>query len=289
MEKPQHNPEKEVFKHYEYVESLEHFLESSGEDTVDVDGILHQLPSSARLAFENLKSKGSGRVLDIGSGNGEKAIYLAHKLQELGINIVVDSIEPKAEQRDSLARNYQNENQKFFGTVSEQTLGEIKLDRKYDLALVIHSLYEFPRDEEGKILSLDSLGNLVSDQGAGVIVIEHPEGDFQKMKHELYPAFGKKMPVSQNVVVESLEAAGVPYKVGDKIEFRFPLDTIINKQEFEIGKAMAFLFSESLENQSLTESNYQAIGQWVKKNVRRDDKSHSYLWTPDICIWTFRK
>ena len=281
---------KEVPAHEkEYVEGLEHFLESSGEDTADIDGILEQFPIFAGPTLENLKSKGSGRILDIGSGNGAKAIHLARALQGLGIEVMGDSREPKAEQREGLARNYQGENQKFFGTASEQSLGEIQLDKKYDLALAIHSLYEFPRDGEEGLLSFDSLGDIVSDQGAGVIVIEHPEGDFQRMKHELYPTFGKKLPVSQSVVTKSLEAADVPYKVGEKIEFKFSLNEIINKPESEIGKTMAFLFSDSLSDQSLTENDFQTIGRWVKGNVRRDDEGNSYLWTPDIAIWTFRK
>lgn len=288
MEKP-HQKEEVATHEKEYVEGLEHFLESSGEDTADIDGILEQFPDFAGSTLENLKSKGSGRILDIGSGNGAKAIHLAHALQGLGIDVVIDSLEPKAEQREGLTKNYQGEDQRFFGTVSGQPLGEIQLDKKYDLALAIHSLYEFPRDEKEGLLSLDSLGNIVSDQGAGVIVVEHPEGDFQRMKRELYPAFGKKAPVSQSVVTKSLEAAGVPYKVGGKIEFKFSLNEMLDKPEYEIGKAMAFLFSDSLSDQSLTENDFQTIGRWVKENVRRDDEGSPYLWTPDIAIWTFRK
>jgi SAM-dependent methyltransferase len=290
MKKQSRNQEKEGLKHEkEYVESLEHFLESSGEDTVVVDGILEQFPNFAYPTLENLRSKGSGCVLDIGSGNGAKAIYLARRLQELGINIVIDSLEPKAEQREGLAKNYRGENQKYFGTVFGQVLSGIQPDKKYDLALAIHSLYEFPRDGDGNIPSLDSLGNIVSDQGAGVIIFEHPEGDFQRMKHEIYPLLGKKLPVSQNGVTKSLEAVGISYKVGNIIECRFSLNAIIRKSEFEIGKAMSFLFSDSLDSPSLTEDDYQTIGRWVKNNVRRDDEENLYLWTPDVSIWTFSR
>jgi SAM-dependent methyltransferase len=287
MEKMPHNQEKPEIKHEkEYVEGLEHFLESSGEDTVDVDGILEQFPLFAGATLKNLTAKGYGRVLDIGSGNGAKAIYLARKLQGLGVDVVVDSIEPKAEQRTGLVKNYQGENQKFFGKVFEQQLGSAQVD-KYDLALAIHSLYEFPRDEEGNILSIDSFGNIVSENGTGVIVIEHPGGDFQRMKHEIYPQLGKKLPVSQSVIQRSLELAGVPHKVGEKIEFRFPLNSIIGKTELEIGKIMSFLFSDSLGNPVFTENNYRMIGRWVKNNARQDNEGNSYLWTPDVSIWTY--
>lgn len=288
MEKMPNNQEKQTKHEKGYVENLEHFLESSGEDTVDVDGILEQFPNFASTTLENLKTRGFGKVLDIGSGNGAKAIYLAKKLQELGINAVVDSIEPKAEQRTGLTKNYQGENKKFFGKVFEQQFGNVQAD-DYDLALAIHSLYEFPRDEEGNILTLDSFGNIVSENGAGVIVVEHPEGDFQKMKREIYPKLGKQLPVSQSVVQKSLEIAGIPHKVGDKIEFRFPLNSIIGKTEPEIGKAMSFLFSDSLGEQPLTDTDYQMIGHWVKSNAQQDSDGNSYLWTPDVSIWTYSR
>lgn len=289
MKKEPQNQEKIEVKHEkEYVKGLEHFLESSGEDTVDIDGILEQFPLFAGTTLENLKAKGSGRILDIGSGNGAKAIYLAHKLQELGVSVVIDSIEPKAEQRMGLDKNYQGENQKFFGRVFEQQLGGTQVDN-YDLALAIHSLYEFPRDERGNILTLDSFGNIVSENGVGVIIVEHPEGDFQRMKQEIYPKLGKRSPVSQSVVQKSLEMSGVPHKPGDKIEFRFPLNLVMDKTELEIGKTMFFLFSDSINNQSLAETDYQMIGRWVKNNARHDNEGNSYLWTPDVSIWTYNR
>lgn len=271
----------------EYVEGLEHFLAFSGEDTADVDSILEQLPTYAGSTLADLQSKGSGRVLDIGSGNGAKAIYLARRLQDLNISIVVDSLEPKARQRARLAENYQGENKQFLGAVSEKTLGEIKTSETYDLALAIHSLYEFPRNNEGDILSLHSLSYIISERGAGIFIIEHPEGDFQRMKRAIYPSFGKRLPVSQNILVKSLNTARIPYKIGDTIEGRFCLDRIIDAQEDKIGKIMSFLFSQSLDDQSLTDDGYCTVGRWVKNNARHDKRNHSYLWTPDISVWTY--
>lgn len=273
----------------DYVEGLEHFLALSGEDTFDIDSILKQLPTYAGSTLSDLQSKGSGRVLDIGSGNGAKAIYLARRLQDLNIRIVVDSLEPKAEQRARLAENYQGETKHFLGAVFGKTLGEIQISETYDLALAIHSLYEFPRNDEGDILSLDSLGYIISERGAGIVIIEHPEGDFQRMKRELYPFFGKKLPVSQHILIKSLKTARIPYKIGDTIEGRFCLDRLINAQENQIGKIMSFLFSQSLDDQSLTDDGYCTVGRWVKNNARHDKRNHSYLWTPDISVWTYSR
>lgn len=273
----------------DYVDSLEYFLASSGEDTVDFDGILEQLPIYAESTLEFLKAKRFGRVLDIDSGNGAKAIYLAHRLQELDISVVIDSMEPKAEQRALLAKNYQGKNQQFLGTVFGKTFQEIKAGSKYDLTIAIHSLYEFPRNEEGELLSLDLLDYIITERGAGVIIIEHPHGDFQKIKRELYPVFGKRPPISQDIVVRSLERVRIPYNIGDTIECRFSIERIMNDGEAKIGKMMSFLFSESLDDEPLTDHEYRTIGRWVKTNARQDKENRSYLWTPNSSVWTYSR
>jgi SAM-dependent methyltransferase len=273
----------------EYVEGLEGFLESSAEDAVDIDGILEQFPTFAGSTFNDLKSRGSGRVLDIGSGNGAKAINFARKLFDLDVSVVVDSVEPKAKQRECLVKNYQGENKEFFGFVFDKPFDETTITRRYDFVLVIHSLYEFPRNEYGEILSLNLLDKTMSEGGAGVIIIEHPDGDLQRMKREMYPLFEKKSPVSQDLVTRCLEKSHIPFKVGGKIEFSFSLDSIINNREDDIGKALSFLFSDSLDNRCLTSREFAAIGQWIKRNVRVDYKNNSYLLTPDISIWIFNR
>ncbi|MGK7878097.1 MAG: hypothetical protein AB4426_33755 [Xenococcaceae cyanobacterium] len=198
----------------------------------------------------------------------------------------MDSIEPKAEQRKRLFAHYRVENQKYFGQIYESSLGNLQLDDNYDLALVIHSLYEFPRDNDGTILSLEKLGDLIEDNGRGVIISEHPDGDFQKMKRELYPVLGKKAPLSLDIIARTLEKFRIPFRVGDQIDSRFYLDKVIDKSTLEIGKSMVFLFSDSLDNKPLNEDSYVQIGEWVLKNIRQGD-GHSYLWTPDITLWTF--
>lgn len=273
----------------EYVESLARFLTFSCEDKIVIDGILKQLPAYASSTLEDLRLKGYGRIIDIGSGNGAKAIYLAHRLRDLGINVIIDSLEPKAEQRARLAENYQGENINFLGAVYGITLGDIQISGTYDLVLVIHSLYEFPRNHEGEISSLGSLGHMISERGAGILIIEHPEGDLQKMKRELYPSFGKKMPISRDILLRSLQTACIPYTLGDTIEVTFYLDKIINEHDAKIGKTMSFLFSDSLDDRSLTDNEYCTVGRWVKANARHDKKNHAYLWTPDGCVWIYRR
>lgn len=277
-----------IEKHQEYVDTLENFLEVSSEDIVDIEGILSQFPIYAKPLLEKLKDIGSGRVIDIGAGNGAKAIYLAIKLYQLGIDVTVDAIEPKGEQVKRLIQNYQGENQKYLGNIYETCLSNLQVDSDYDLAIVIHSLYEFPRDVDDTILSLEKLRDLVNARGSGVIITEHPDGDLQKMKRELYPVFGKQAPLSSQMIARTLEKAGIPFRVGITIDFRWDFDSIIDKSELEIGKSLTFLFSNSLNDKPLDNNDYVLIGEWVKKNIRKSE-GHWYLWTPDMIFWTFKK
>lgn len=272
-----------------YVEGLERFLALSCEDRVVIDDVLKQLPAYAGSTLEDLRSNGYGRIIDIGSGSGAKALYLARRLRDLNINVVIDSLEPKAEQRARLAENYQGENINFLGAVYGKTLGDFQSSGTYDLVLIIHSVYEFPRNHEGEISSLHSLGHMISERGAGILIIEHPEGDLQKMKRELYPSFGKKMPISQDILLRSLRTACIPYKQGDTIEGTFYLDKIINDHDAKIGETMSFLFSDSLDDRSLTDNEYCTVGRWVKANARHDKENRAYLWTPDACVWIYRR
>jgi SAM-dependent methyltransferase len=272
----------------EYVEDLEYFLKFSSEDTVDVNGILKQFPGYAGRTLESLKSRGSGRILDIGSGNGAKAIYLARRLHGLGVSVVIDSIEPKTEQRGHLLEHYAGDNLKFRGKISDKTLAGAGVKEEYDIVLVIHVLYEFPRAKDDTIISLDMLGRAVTPDGAGIIIIEHPDGDFQRMKRELYPRLGKKAPVSLDLVLKTLKKSKIPHKLGEEIDFKFSLDKIIDKTPAEIGKEMSFLFSDSLEERPMGESEHQLIGSWAKDNARSGSKGHRYLFTPDIAVWTFK-
>lgn len=272
-----------------YIEGLERFLDASDEDHVNVDALLAQLPRFAQTTFRGLKERGSGLVLDVGAGNGAKALHLARQLEDLGIRISVHSLEPKAEQRAHLERRYQGENRRFFGTVRGHSLEEMEHSERYDLVLLIHSLYEFPRANDGAIASLAALRRLVAESGVASIVIEHPDGDFQRMKHELYPSFGKKSPVSLATIERTLQGLDLSYTVGETIDFSFDLTDIIDRSHAEIGQALSFLFSDSLADEPLPQTDLERIGSWVQENIRRTQDGRSCLWTPDITVWVTTK
>jgi SAM-dependent methyltransferase len=273
-------------KEQEYVTGLELFLDASHEDILTPEAIIEQLPKFAPDFLKNLKDLETLTILDIGSGNGQKAIYLAQKLQEKNphLQIIIDSLEPKLEQREHLAKNYQNT--PFLGQVFDATLANANFCKSYELVIILHSLYEFPRDVQNQILSLDRLKQIISPHGCCVIAIEHPEGDFQKMKRELYPNFGKKIPLSLPLVTTTLEAAKFSYQIGDIIDYNSPLNHLLHLSEAEIGQKLAFLFSESLLDYPLKDEQYTIVGQWVKNNQRVQDEL-IYLHTPDILIWVY--
>lgn len=274
-----------VNRNQKICKTLENFLETSIEDILDIDGIWRQLPIYAKPFLEQLKKKGAIRVLDIGSGNGAKSIYLAKRFHEIGFKVTIDSIEPKTNEIKKLIQNYRGENQKYLGRIYQTTLGNVQLDEKYDLVLAIHSLYQFPRDFENNILFLEKIGQLVSEHGAGIIISNSSEGDMHKLKRELY-AVRKQDPLSPGMIARTLEQANVPYRVGKTIEVEFSLDGIIDQSEAEIGKSMAFLFSDSLDDEPLEKSYYVEIGQWVRKNMRYKN-GFFYLSAPDITFWTY--
>jgi len=273
----------------EYVEGLECFLEASHEDSVNIDGLLEQLPHFADATLARLKERGSGLVLDIGAGNGAKASYLARRLEKLGVRVLVHSIEPKAEQRARIEQHYQGENRRFFGAVQPLPLEEAPDHERYDLILLIHSLYEFPMASDGIIPSLAALRKLIAENGVASIIIEHPDGDFQRMKREFYPSLGKNFPVSLQTVERTLASFGFPYAVGNPIDFSFDMTAVIDRTDAEIGHVLSFLFSDSLNAEPLRQKDLEHIGSWARANARKTRDGRCALWTPDIVIWVQSK
>jgi len=133
------------------------------------------------------------------------------------LKITIDAIEPKLEQVEHLRENYKNTN--FLGAIFTDTLGNALLEGKYDLVLILHSLYEFPRTIDDYILSLDRISKILANDGWGVIAIESPEGEFQKMKRELYPRFQKRQHLSLSLVTNTLDKIKIPYRLGELIEY----------------------------------------------------------------------
>ncbi|MBD2665333.1 class I SAM-dependent methyltransferase [Richelia sinica] len=273
-------------KEQEYVAGLELFLGVSHEDILTPEAIIEQLPKFAPDFLKHLQNLETQKILDVGSGNGNKAIYLARKLRENfpQLQIIIDSLEPKLEQQKKLFQNYRSTS--FLGQVFAQTLASASLSTSYDLVIVLHSLYEFPRGTDEEILSLERLQEIMAPHGCCVIATEHPDGDFQKMKRELYPKFGKKSPLSLSLIVANLEKAQISYQIGDIIDYNSPLNHLLELSDNEIGKQLAFLFSDSLEDDPLKNEQYTIVGQWVRHNHRVEDEL-VYLHTPDVLVWIY--
>ena len=261
-----------------YTASLEGFLNYSHEDQVDIDGILAQMPRHMNL--ENRSDKNL-RILDVGSGNGAKAFYLVEKLQSRGFDVVLDAIEPKEIQRRHLLSKQAQLNLDCLRHVYEQPLEKVEISENYDLILLIHCLYEFPREKDDSIVSLEKLLPLLRVEGVGVIVVEHIEGDFQRLKRHFYPIMRKQTPVSELLVSQTLSKKGIKFEMGEVIEFRFPLEEVLEQNDETVGRSLEFLFSTSLEEDPmLSTEEFRAIGKWI-----RQQEKNKTLWTPDRPIW----
>ncbi|MFH1850587.1 MAG: hypothetical protein ABH879_10510 [archaeon] len=266
-----------------YRTGLASFLEVSGQDHIEADGILGQLPSYAPKTLNMLREKGHGRMLDIGAGNGMKALYITEGLSNLGAETTIDSLEPREEQREELLRTYKS-HPKHRGRVHPVTLGNFHPYERYDITLLIHSLYEFPRNNDGTISTLSKLTELMGEGGTSTVVIEDPESDLQKMKRSLYPEFGKCPPISRRVVEGTLEKERMKYTAGQCIKFGLDVSHLLARTDAEIGRDLSFLFSDSLSEGGLNMEQMISIGKWVRSN-HQIDAGIRFLWTPDIVIW----
>jgi SAM-dependent methyltransferase len=267
-----------------YMKGVTAFLQITDEDAFDVDGILNQLSSYDPGFIPLLKKKKEIRILNVGSGNWGKPLYLARKLKEMGIMAVVDFIEPKLEQRRKLLENFEGENSGHFGRVYPKTIEDAECHCEYDIVTALHTLYESPRNKDLTVSTLKKITSHLAEDGLCILIVEDSAGDFQKMKKELYPSFGKRAPVSRELLEKGLKKEKIPYKVGKPIEFNFNLDKWKGASDEELGEHMGFLFSDSVDCPQLNAQECKVVGKWVRKNTRRNWKNE-YLWTPDIIIW----
>lgn len=267
-----------------YMKGVTAFLQITGEDVLDVDGILAQLPECHPYFIPLIKRKKEIKILNVGSGNWGKPLHLARRLKEMGVMAVVDFIEPKLEQRRKLLENFEGENSEHFGRIYPKTIDDAECHCEYDIVTALHTLYESPRNKDGTVSTLKKIMCSLADDGLCIFIVEDSRGDFQKMKKALYPSLGKRDPVSLEVLEKSLKKEKIPYKVGKPIEFNFNLDKFRNESEEELGEHMGFLFSDSLDCPPLNIEQCKMVGKWVRKNTRRNGRSE-YLWTPDIVVF----
>ncbi|MEK6891509.1 MAG: methyltransferase domain-containing protein [Nanoarchaeota archaeon] len=280
----------------QYVEGLEAFFEASGENESDVNGIIEQIPkyfprlSKVKDAQENI------RVLDVGSGNGAKSMLLAERVHDVYLTKpTVDFIEPTDEQRVGLFKRliYMAQNGKRYdGAIYPTTFKDFepKNGTKYDMVLFLHSLYQFPKNESGIIPGLEKVRDLLSEDGCGIVVLEDYEADFQRMKRELYPKFGRTNFVNIYDVKRSFQEAGLSVKQGDKIPVNFCFDKILGfsaLNDLDIGRYLSFLFSTGLEEKDLTPEQYTEAGKWVRGNLKSNGISKSYIDSTNAVLWVY--
>ncbi len=270
-----------------YVGALENYLAETGEDELDVEGIIEQIPVSAPELHSKIEARRLISVLDVGSGNGKKGLNLARWLDERGVVVRMDCVEPKSEQRDRLIENHQVFDYRYLGRVFPTTFDNADLRNRYDLVLLLHSLYEFPK-QEGIIQGLERLSRIQNARGAGVVIIESQNADFERMKNALCPRFGEMRQVSKKDVLNTFQALGIKYWVGEDINFTLPLYGLDKTSDLNIGKGFDFLFSHSIEGSGLKKSDYEMIGKWIKENARVGNSGSRYLDVSDSCIWFYK-
>lgn len=282
----------------QYVEGLEAFFAASNENMKDVDGIIKQMPEYAPRVWERIQGGEQLRILDVGSGNGEKSLLLGEEIRERWkVKPQIDFIEPTSEQRLRLLRRligFAEQGIIYNGTVFSATLHDFKSqdNRKYDVVLFLHSLYQFPKDKDGIISDLGKVKDLVSEDGSAIAVLEDYEADFQRMKRELYPIFGRTNLISIYDVERSFQSAGFSVKRGNKIDVKLSLDKLHdfkNIGDLELGTILGFLFSTGLHEHDLTEEQYAKVGRWVRANLKSDQSDGNYLDSANAVLWVYPK
>jgi len=277
------NTDKSKTEEEGYVASLEYFLMQSNEDTHNIDVIIDDVQSHLNKRAHELASQ--VRILDIGSGNGAKTFYLIEQLRRLGFNPSLDVIEPKTTQRHHLIAKHQELPYPCLNNIYSQPLTadpwhEIDTSKSYDLVLLLHSLYEFSRNQQEIVEPLKHLKGLLASNGLGLIINEHPEGDFQRLKRMFYPSVGNNVPLDVSMILKTLDYFELSGKLGKKINYQFDICELLNCNEAEIGHNLSFLFSTNLLGKKLTDRQAAEIGRWIKNEAK-----HQSLYTPDQVIW----
>ncbi len=270
-----------------YVPSLEDYLQSSSEDLLDAEHVFTQLQTLPFDFLTHWKGMKSITMLDIGAGNGVKALNLAKAIEREGIRVRIDSIEPNADQLRTLKQQHARENGKYLGQIYETTLAEANLSGQYDIVIVFHSLYQFPRNPDDTIDGLEKAHSALKEEGLGVVINEFSLKDtFQKMKHELYPRFRMRTPVSEKVIQKSFAHHQIPCQVAKAFQFKYWLGNISAKSDLELGQALDFLLSERLDSEPLSENEYAQVGRWVRQQAYYDEASQRhYLSNWHVLIW----
>lgn len=259
----------------EYVESLERFLEASNEDWTDVEAI-HDALRTHRPEAVTQPARRPFRVLDIGAGNGKKTANLLSLLTPRQVEL--DSIEPTPEQYRLLKKTRQEQGAR--GACIPQTFQEAALHQKYDLILALHSLYQFPRNDDGTLAGLERIAKLLSPRGVGVIIHEDLQSGLQTMKDELRSTFGHPESTRTDYITRTLDKHSIPYTVDGVAKARIPLTELLAESDCSVGRSFSFLFSDRLGHNPLTEQHHKEIGAYVRSHYG----AHGYIPTQNRII-----
>lgn len=179
---------------------------TTGEHIVGSDKNIPQI--TGKIAFERLELKSEDVLLDVGTGNGDKAIAAAHICRQvIGIDISKKSLERayvKAAQENV-------DNVIFAYGAFEEPCAELNLTT-YGITkiLVVYSLHHLP--DSFKKESLNTLANLLHRPGRMVIgdimFFEDPGKHRDKFAEIYYDAGDTDLPSKAEYLIECLKKIG---------------------------------------------------------------------------------
>lgn len=222
-----------------YVQSLEWFLEKSYQDE-RVSGalaaaLLGRLPSMPR-------------ILSIGPGNGRKERYICESLERKGYTPVVDMIEPKPTQRKLLQDTFHDG--KYVGKISEEPFPSGN-NIGYDALLAVHSLYEFPL-ENNIVPAFSEFPQVLRQGGTIAVVVEKEGNDLQKLKRAVTGDEG----LNETIIRQSFEHTGIPYQREEECILALPLG---KEQRTNPADHFGFLFSQGINDDSISSNLETAL------------------------------
>ena len=262
-----------------FVESLQSFLEKTQEDKIVVKGIISEFPDFASQTLEKILKQGFVKILDIGAGNGMKALLLSDYFKNQNIKVILDAVEPKKEQIDLLENHYQNTD--YLRTVFDKPFDEAELKETYDIVLVIHSLYEFSMQEDGTFLSMEKIYSCIADDGVIIITMKDTYDDLEYLKYDLLPQLNRNVTISQESIEKTLHKLNIAFVTSKPLEMPFMVDK--NKPALDIGYELNFMLSSSLEDRALLDTECEALGNRVLAKVK--EKGSPNLVLRDILTW----
>lgn len=116
------------------------------------------------IIYPKLKSEKNLSILDIGGGDGKRLIHLMQLFQNKNINVNADLVEPSR----TFTKNCRKEVEmkKYPICVKRNVFEKFNTKNKYDLIILIHSIYTFKNNEY-----LKKIKKLLKKDGLAVFVV----------------------------------------------------------------------------------------------------------------------